>query len=353
MSTTETAIVTGASHGIGAGRASVARMGTKLNTPLCTRFGIDVPILVAPFGPWDEVELAVAAASAGCLASLGTAVRSVPELEHQWATLRDRTDRPFVINHTGRPFNPEAFAATLAFKPAAISFHMGVPRDLIDKAHDRGILWLQTVGDVEGAEAALEAGTDVLIAQGTEAGGPGGWIGTLVLVPLIVDLAGDVPVVAAGGIADGRGIAAVLTLGAQAASLGTRFLATDEMAIDPSWKARIREASATDAVKVPHAERVMPPFTLPQIGMPFAPRALRTPLIDQLASEPDSVDPAAVGPELLAAVRAGGGHDLLPFAGQSAALVRDVVPVAQLVERLVVETTQALERAHAAIVDFS
>jgi nitronate monooxygenase/enoyl-[acyl-carrier protein] reductase II len=87
--------------------------------------------------------------------------------------------------------------------------------------------------------------------------------------------------------------------------------------------------------------------------MPFAPRALRTPLIDQLASEPDSVDPAAVGPELLAAVRAGGGHDLLPFAGQSAALVRDVVPAAQLVERLVVETTQALERAHAAIVDFS
>jgi len=222
-----------------------------------------VPILVAPFGPWDEVELAVAAASAGCLASLGTAVRSVPELEHQWATLRDRTNRPFVINHTGRPFNPEAFAATLAFKPAAISFHMGIPRDLIDKAHDRGILWLQTVGDVEGAEAALEAGADVLIAQGTEAGGNGGWIGTLVLVPPIVDLAGDVPVVAAGGIADGRGIAAVLTLGAQAASLGTRFLATDEMAIDPSWKARIREASATDAVKVPHAERVMPPFTLP------------------------------------------------------------------------------------------
>jgi enoyl-[acyl-carrier protein] reductase II len=288
----------------------VARMGTKLNTPFCTRFGIDVPILVAPFGPWDEVELAVAAASAGCLASLGTAVRSVPELEHQWATLRDRTDRPFVLNHTGRPFNPEAFAATLAFKPGAIY---------------------------------------VLIAQGTEAGGNGGWIGTLVLVPLIVDLAGDVPVVAAGGIADGRGIAAVLTLGAQAASLGTRFLATDEMAIDPSWKSRIREASATDAVKVPHAERVMPPFTLPQIGMPFAPRALRTPLIDQLASEPDSVDPAAVGPELLAAVRAGGGHDLLPFAGQSAALVRDVVPAAQLVERLVVETTQALERAHAAI----
>jgi nitronate monooxygenase/enoyl-[acyl-carrier protein] reductase II len=104
--------------------------------------GVDVPILVAPFGPWDEVDLAVAAASAGCLASLGTATRSVAELPRQWAAVRERTDRPFVINHTGRPFNPETFAATLDFKPAAISFHMGVPRDLIAQAHDRGILWL-------------------------------------------------------------------------------------------------------------------------------------------------------------------------------------------------------------------
>jgi len=134
-------------------------------------------LVVAPFGPWDEVELAVASASAGCLASLGTAVRSVPELRQQWAILRDRTDRPFAINHTGRPFSEDAFAASLDFRPAAISFHMGVPSDLIDRAHDRGILWLQTVGDAEGAEAALEAGADVLIAQGTEAGGNGGCIG--------------------------------------------------------------------------------------------------------------------------------------------------------------------------------
>ena len=305
--------------------------------------------MIAPFGPWDEVELAVASASAGCLASLGTAVRSVPELKQQWAIVRDRADRPFAINHTGRPFGEEAFAASLDFRPAAISFHMGVPADLIDRAHDRGILWLQTVGDAEGAEAALEAGADVLIAQGTEAGGNGGWIGTLVLVPLIVDLAGDVPVVAAGGIADGRGIAAVLALGAQGASLGTRFLATEEMAIDPTLKARICAASATDAVKVPHAERVLPPFTLPQIGMPYAPRALHTALIGQLETDPDSVDPAAVGAQMLAAFRAGGGYDLLPFAGQSVALVHDVVPTGQLVQRLLVETEAAIEKAAAAV----
>jgi len=305
--------------------------------------------VIAPFGPWDEVELAVASASAGCLASLGTAVRSVPELRQQWAILRDRTGRPFAINHTGRPFSEDAFAASLDFRPAAISFHMGVPTDLIDRAHDRGILWLQTVGDAEGAEAALEAGADVLIAQGTEAGGNGGWIGTLVLVPLIVDLAGDVPVVAAGGIADGRGIAAALALGAQGASLGTRFLATEEMAIDPTLKARICAASATDAVKVPHAERVLPPFTLPQVGMPYAPRALHTALTGQLEADPDSVDPEVVGAQLLAAFRAGGGYDLLPFAGQSVALVHDVVPTAQLVQRLLVEAQAAIEKATSAV----
>jgi nitronate monooxygenase/enoyl-[acyl-carrier protein] reductase II len=325
-------------------------MVSSLCAGFCAKLGVELPILVAPFGPWNEVELAVAAASAGCLASLGTAVRSTPELKQQWAVVRQRTDRPFVINHTGRPFNPEAFAATLDFQPAAISFHMGVPRDLIAQAHERGILWLQTVGDAEAAEAALEAGADVLIAQGAEAGGNSGWIATMVLVPLVVDLAGDVPVVAAGGIADGRGIAAALALGAQAASMGTRFLATDEMAIDPAWKARIRDASALDAVKVPHAERVMPPFTLPQIGMPLAPRALRTPLIEQLESEPESVDPAEVGPRLLEAIRAGGGHDLLPFTGQSAGLVHDVVPAAELVRRLVQETRMALERASSALV---
>jgi nitronate monooxygenase/enoyl-[acyl-carrier protein] reductase II len=308
---------------------------------------VDLPIVLAPFGPWDQVELAAAVCEAGALGSVGTAVRSVPELREQWNRLRDRTDRPFAINHTGRPFNPDAFEATLEFAPAAISFHMGVPRDLIAQAHDRGIRWLQTVGDVPAAAAAIDAGADVLITQGTEAGGNAGWVTTMVLVPAVVDVAGDVPVVAAGGIADGRGIAAAFALGAQGVSLGTRFLATSEMTIDQAWKDRIVAAGALDAVKVAHADRVMPPFTLPQLGVPFAPRALRTELIDRLESDPESVDPATVGPQLVSAVRAGAGHDLLPFAGQSAELVHDIVPAGELVTRLIAEATDALERATA------
>jgi NAD(P)H-dependent flavin oxidoreductase YrpB (nitropropane dioxygenase family) len=312
---------------------------------LCDLLGVEVPIVLAPFGPWDEVELAAEVSRAGGLGSVGTAVRSVGELQEQWRRLRELTDRPFAINHTGRPFNAEAFDATLAFGPKAISFHMGVPADLIAAAHDRGIVWLQTVGDVDAALAAIDAGADVLIAQGTEAGGNAGWVSTMVLVPAVVDVAGDVPVVAAGGIADGRGIAAALALGAQGVNIGTRFLATAEMMINQAWKERIVAAGALDAIKVPHSELVMPPFTLPQIGAPFAPRALRTELITQLESDPASVDPSQLGPQLLAAVRSGGGHDLLPFTGQSAALIHDIVPAGELVRRLFEETSAALRNA--------
>ncbi len=312
---------------------------------LCDLLDIDVPIVLAPFGPWEQVELAAAVCNAGALGSLGTAVRSTHELQVQWRRMAQLTDRPFVVNHTGRPLNDEAFEATLDLQPAAISFHMGIPAELVARAHDRGILWIQTVGDVDGAEVALEAGADVLVAQGSDAGGNAGWVSTLVLVPAVVDLAGDVPVVAAGGIGDGRGIAAALSLGAQGASLGTRFLATTEMTVDPAWKQRIVDAHARDAVKVAHSERVLPPFNLPQVGAPFAPRALRTPLTDALESDPERVDPAEIAPRLLAAIRAGGGHEDLPFTGQSAELVHDIVPGAELVARLWQECRAALGEA--------
>jgi enoyl-[acyl-carrier protein] reductase II len=315
-----------------------------LRTGLCELFDISVPIVLAPFGPWEQVDLTAAVCEAGALGSLGTAVRSPDELREQWARLRSLTDRPFVINHTGRPFNEEAFAATLDARPAAISFHMGIPAELIGRAHDRGIRWIQTVGETRAAELALEAGADVLVAQGTEAGGNAGWVSTMVLVPAVVDVAGDVPVLAAGGIGDGRGIAAALVLGAQGASLGTRFLATSEMRIDEEWKHRIVEANALDAVKVPHSERVLPPFTMPQIGRQFAPRALKTPLIEQLESAPETVDPGQVGPATVTAIRAGRGHELLPFAGQSVELVHDVLPARELVDRLVAGTEAALRR---------
>jgi nitronate monooxygenase/enoyl-[acyl-carrier protein] reductase II len=320
-----------------------------LHTRLCDLIGIQIPLVLAPFGPWEEVELAAAVSNAGGLGSVGTAIRSVSELREQWNRLAAQTDRPFAVNHTGRPLDEQAFDATLDFHPHAISFHMGVPHRHLARARAEGIIWIQTVGDLEAARRALDAGADVLIAQGSEAGGNSGWVATSVLVPSVVDIAGDTPVVAAGGVADGRGIAAALTLGAQGVCLGTRFLATTEMKIAPAWKQRLIEAGAEESVKVTNAGMVMPPFTIPQIGKPYPPRSLSTPLTEQLERDPDSVDPETIGRQLLAALRSGGGHDLLPFTGQSVALIHDIVPAAELMARLINETETALSRARETI----
>jgi enoyl-[acyl-carrier protein] reductase II len=317
-----------------------------LRTPLCELLGIDVPIVGAPFGPWEQVDLAAAICGAGALGGVGTALRGVGELRAQWERLRELTDRPFAINHTVRPFDEEAFAATLAFRPAAISFHLGVPADLVARAHGEHILWIQQVMSREQAREAVTAGADVIIAQGGEAGGNSGWVSTLVLVPQVVDVAGEIPVVAAGGIADGRGLAAALMLGAQGVSMGTRFLAATEMRIADEWKRRIVAADAVDAVKVANSDRVMPPFNRP--GGPAEPRALTTPLIDQLRAHPDWVDPATMGPRLRESLLAGRGHEYLPFTGQSVGLVHDVLPAAEIVERVVAEAEEVLSRVRAA-----
>jgi enoyl-[acyl-carrier protein] reductase II len=316
-----------------------------LRTPLCGLLGIDVPIIGAPFGPWEQIELAAAVSNAGALGSVGTALRTVPELQAQWARLRELTDRPFAVNHTIRPFNEEAFDATVEARPAAISFHLGVPRDLVARAHDAGILWIQQVVDRRQAEEAVAAGADVIVAQGGEAGGHSGSVSTMVLVPQVVDVAGDIPVAAAGGIADGRGLAAALALGAQGVSMGTRFLASTELGIADDWKRRIVEADAVDAVNVPNSERVLPPYNRP--GARVEPRALRTPLIDQLLEHPEWIDPATFGPRIRDAVLAGRGDEYLPFTGQSAGLIDEVLPAGEIVRRVVAEAEAALGAASA------
>lgn len=310
-------------------------IGGVLRTPLCGLLGIEAPIIGAPFGPWQQVELAAAISEAGALGSLGTGLRTVPELRAQWERMRELTDRPFAINHTNRPFDEAAFTATLEAAPRAVSFHLAVPPDLIERAHEAGILWIQQVTDRRQAEEGVAAAADVIVAQGGEAGGHSGWVSTMVIVPQVVDLAGEIPVVAAGGIADGRGLAAALALGAQGVSMGTRFLASSELRIADEWKRRIVEADALDSVKVLNSERVLPPYTRP--CTPAVPRALSTPLIEQLRDDPDAVDSAVTGLRIRESVLAGRGDEYLPFAGQSAGLIDEVLPAGEIVRRVLAE----------------
>jgi enoyl-[acyl-carrier protein] reductase II len=315
-----------------------------MQTPLCEVLDVELPLIAAPFGPWDSVALTVAVCEAGGLGSLGTAVRPLHELQAQWRAVRSGTDRPFAINHQTRPFDEEVFEASLRSDAAAISFHMGDPAELIERAHDAGKLWIQQVMSAEQATIALERGADVLIAQGGEAGGHSGDVAAMVLVPQVCDLAGDVPVVAAGGIADGRGIAAAFALGAEGVVMGTRLLASEEMSIAPEWKRMIVAANATDAIKVELVDELLPPYNRPH--WPATPRVIRTAFHDEWTGREQELRKLApaLGGAFVADVLEGGGHEVAPMAGQSAGLIDDIRPAGEIIREAFAQAEDILSR---------
>jgi enoyl-[acyl-carrier protein] reductase II len=313
-----------------------------MRTRLCDLLDISVPIIGAPFGPWNSVKLAAAICEAGGLGSLGTVVRPVGQLKQQWAQLRELTDRPFAINHQPRPFNLEAFDATLEARPAVISYHMGDPGDLVDRAHLAGSLWMQQVMDVDEARRAVDRGADIIVAQGSEAGGHSGFVSALVLVPQVVEIAGDRPVVAAGGIADGRGLAAALCLGASGVVMGTRFLASTEMAVHPAWKEMILHAESRDARHSTLTDLILPPYNRPHD--PAMARVLPTAFAARWSGRPDDLAErvASLAPTILNEILSGGGQDYVPFAGQSVGLIHDIRPAGDIVATAVEEAEQIL-----------
>jgi nitronate monooxygenase/enoyl-[acyl-carrier protein] reductase II len=268
----------------------------------------------------------------------------VGELQAQWERLRRRTDRPFAINHQPRPFDQAAFAATLQDRPAAISYHMGDPGDLVVRAHDVGIRWIQQVMDVDQARQAVDRGVDVIVAQGGEAGGHSGFVSTMVLVPQVVDVAGATPVVAAGGIGDGRGLAAALALGAQGVAMGTRFLASVEMRIDEEWKRLLVEASSRDAQHDELLDLLLPPYNRPHY--PAVGRMLPTAFSKRWTGHPEELAARAgeLAPTIVSSVLAGRGHEYVPFAGQSVGLVDEVLPAAEIVHRTCSQASAILAR---------
>jgi enoyl-[acyl-carrier protein] reductase II len=302
-----------------------------MRTAFTDLLGLDAPIVQASIGPWTNVELTAAACEAGALGSIGTSLVAPDRLRAMLSELRARTDRPFAVNHTRRPFSEEAFAIGVEAEPAVVSLAIGEPGDLAARVHDAGARFMVQVHTVAQAEQAVEQGADILIAQGGEAGGFCGDVATLALVPQVVDAVAPVPVLAAGGIADGRGLAAALVLGAAGVNVGTRFLATVEARVPERYKARIVAAASQDATKIGTG-----PF--PPVGpgvYSTAPRTLPTPFT---AGGP----PAEAADELVAAVRAGRADELVPFAGQTVGLIDAVVPVREVVEGMVAGARAAL-----------
>jgi nitronate monooxygenase/enoyl-[acyl-carrier protein] reductase II len=311
---------------------------------LCDLLGIEIPIIQAGMGMGSSAELAVAVSNAGGLGSLGCFRRPPDDLERQLSVIRERTDRPFAVNHLVTELDETAFAMTLAARPPVISFALGDPGQLVQRAHDAGSLVAHQVTTVLQARQAVERGVDVIIAQGGEAGGYVGTVGALALIPQVVDAVSPIPVVAAGGIGDGRGLAAALVLGAVGVNVGTRFLASEEAQISPVWKQMIVDAAAEDAVKVEVLNDIMP--SPGAYGYGTVLRSLRTPFIDTWQGRGDEAkrDAERLRAEVLPAFKQMRVHELFPAAGQSAGLIRDIVPAGEIVRRIAAEARQSLKR---------
>jgi enoyl-[acyl-carrier protein] reductase II len=329
-----------------------------IRTPLCDLVGIEYPIIQAGMGPFAPARLAAAVSNAGGLGSLGTfgldpikLVRSVDDLERQFASIRDLTDKPFAINFVV-PYFEEAveermalFNIGLSIQPRLVSFALGDPRDLVKRAHDAGALVMLQVTTVDQAEAAAARGVDIIVAQGGEAGGYGGSVATMVLVPQVVDAVRPIPVVAAGSIFDGRGLGAALVLGAAGVNVGTRFLASREATISDAYKLAILAASSENAVKFDALNHLLPsPGTK---GYVTVLRSIETPFIHELQGRPELArDEVPRRLEVLrTAIQAGNVHEVMPTAGQSAGGIHEVLPAAEIVQRMVSEAEKALVQA--------
>lgn len=295
-----------------------------------------------------SAQLVAAVSNAGGLGSIGTTLQSIDDFKKQVNQTRKLTKRPFAINYTSRTFNEEHFKFTVEeAKPKIISYVLGNPGELVKRTHDAGISFLQQVHTVRQAQEAVDLGVDALISQGSEAGGFCADVSALSLIQQVVDQVGKrIPVIAAGGIADGRGLAAALLLGAQGINTGTRFLASVETAVSQEWKKRIVSARSEDAIKAEFINYVFSSQSR-ETYEGTSPRALRTPFIEQWNGRAkNEVEHQAKQLKniLLDGMRQGRDHEFVPFTGQSAGQVHDILPAGEVIHRMVKGAIEALQR---------
>jgi nitronate monooxygenase len=333
-----------------------------LHTPLCDLLGVDVPIIAAPMGFITGPELAAAVSNAGGFGVMSGGALPPPVLKRQIRRVRELTTRPFGVNillfevqGMDRPLD-QLVEICIAERVPVISFFWGDCTRYVPAIHAAGLKVMDQVGSVESAERSARTGVDIVVAQGVEAGGHvEGDITTLALIPRVVDRIAPVPVVASGGIADGRGIAAVLALGADAAMIGTRFICTHEATAHPLYQERLLHASEKDTVRT----------ILFGHGWPNAPhRVLRTAFVEEwrgqeARAQESRPDEPAIGSLSL------GGHEIpllrfmgIPpntatsgdidkmalYAGQGVGLVREIKPAADVVRELVRETEEVIAK---------
>ena len=305
----------------------------RLRTALTERLGVALPIIGAPMAGVAHGALARAVTEGGGLGMIGVGSADRAELIAREAAVASARGRhPFGIGLMAWALDdrPELLDETVAARPTLVSVSFGSPGPYVEVLHAAGILVASQVQDRAGAVAAAEAGVDIVVAQGTDAGGHTGTVGTLPLLQLVLD-AVELPVVAAGGIATARGLAAVLAAGAAGAWVGTCLLACPESASSARARAKVLAAGETDTILT----RV---FDVGQgIGWPerFAGRALRNSFTDAWQGRETELAADAHARQRLAEARGADDFDIAYiYAGQAVGLVRRSLPAAQVVRDL-------------------
>lgn len=314
----------------------------SLHTPLCDLLGVKRPIMLAGMGGVSYAELAAAVTNAGGYGVLGMAGRGPDFIREQMRLVRKLTDGPFGVDLLAA--SPESLTASVdvIIEEGASSFvaGLGVPMPIMEKLKKAGLKVMVVCGAVKHAVKAEQAGCDAVICQGGEGGGHTGLVGTMPLVAQAVETV-KIPVVAAGGIYDGRGLAAALALGAQGVWMGTRFIASREAHAGELYRQTIVEATDEDTVR-----------TRCYSGKPM--RVRKNPYVEDWESRPQDIQPFPMqaGLSSRAGVMGGiGGQiegldpDRSCFAmGQSAGGVHEVLPAGQIVRNIVAEAETAIDR---------
>ena len=314
-----------------------------IHTRICDLLGIVHPIVLGGMGTATTAPLVAAVSNAGGFGTLGTSAFDAATLESEIAAIHERTDKPFGVNHLLFQIREEMFAVTLRARPAVAAFAWARKdqdlRDYFQRAHDAGCKVMHMAGEVPEALRAAEAGADVLVAQGTEAGGHVGWMASLPLVPMMVKAVAPLPVLCAGGIADGRGLVAALALGAEGVLLGTRFMATPEAPIHAHFKRAIVKSDGHDTVLTE-----IPDLASQRVWPGAMSRAQRNEFIERWAGREWAVRENAteIGKQVASARAAGDVANASLSFGQDAGLIDSIKSVKEVVQEIIAEAEQIL-----------
>ncbi|MBB44008.1 MAG: 2-nitropropane dioxygenase [Rhodospirillaceae bacterium] len=316
-----------------------------LNTAFTEKFGIQHPIALGGMGSIYSIELVTAVSEAGGLGALGCHRLTPEDVNAAVKLIRKQTEKPFALNFLVFDIIEESYQTALHEKPAVISFAWPRPEQdikmYIERAKNMGCLVTFMAGGVPEATAAAEAGADLIIAQGAEGGGHVGWMGSLVLTPMIVDAVAPLPVLTAGGIADGRGLAAALSLGAQGALLGTRFLASKQSPLHSNYKDAILLGNGHDTTltEIPDiAQGIVWPGAMS--------RAKRNSFIERWAGQEWKLRQRQKEAHeiLLKARKTGDIENGNLSMGQDAGLINDIADAGEIVQRISVEAETIMNR---------